>query len=77
MKQMTGVVLSTKMDQTVVVQVTRLWKHPLYGKIVKRTKNFACHLPAEINVEEGQKVLVQEIRPMSKTKHFQVMEVMQ
>jgi small subunit ribosomal protein S17 len=74
MKQMTGTVVSTKNAQTAIVEVTRKWKHPLYGKIVSRTKKFPCHIPTGKSVEVGAEIVMQESRPISKTKHFILLE---
>lgn len=76
MKQFIGTVISNKMKNTVIVEVTRRWKHPIYGKIVKRTKNFPCHVE-KFELVEGDKVVIQESRPISKTKHFVVTEKVQ
>ena len=73
MKQLIGTVISSKMKNTVIVEVTRRWKHPLYGKIVKRTKNYPCHFE-KIKLAEGDEVMIQETKPISKTKHFKVVE---
>ena len=73
MKQLIGTVISTKMQKTVVVQVTRQWKHPLYQKTVKRSKNVACQVN-KLKLQEGDEVLIQETRPVSKTVHFKVIK---
>lgn len=76
MKQFIGTVVSTKMEKTVVVEVTRNWKHPLYKKVVKRTKRFPVHVEGmEVKVQD--KVVIQETRPISKTVHFKVVEKLQ
>ncbi len=71
MKQLTGIVVSTKMEKTVVVKVTRQWEHPLYKKTVKRSKNVACRIE-KLKVEEGDEVVIEESRPLSKTVHYKV-----
>lgn len=71
MKEMQGIVASAKTPQTVIVEITRKWQHPLYKKFVKRTKRYACHLEG-IEVKEGDTVLIQSCRPMSRTKRFKV-----
>ncbi len=73
MKQLTGTVISNKMNNTVVVQVSRNWKHPLYKKVVSRTKNYPAHVE-NIALEVGDAVVIEETRPLSKTKHFKVVE---
>ena len=71
MKVLQGVVTSAKNANTVTVEVTRKWQHPLYKKYVKRTKKYACHV-VEMKLQTGDVVDIQECRPISKTKHFQV-----
>lgn len=73
MKTLQGTVTSVKTPQTVRVTVSRRWQHPLYGKFVKRTKNYACHYE-KIELHEGDVVVIQECRPLSKTKKFVVTE---
>ncbi len=68
-----GTVVSAKMSKTVVVKVQRKVKHPLYKKQVTRTKKFKVH--DEIGVVSGQKVKIVETKPISKSVHFKVMEV--
>lgn len=70
---MQGIVQSTKTAQTVIVMVTTRWQHPLYKKFVKRTKNYACHIEG-MSVSEGDNVVIQECRPLSRTKHFRVVQ---
>jgi small subunit ribosomal protein S17 len=73
MKTLQGKVVSAKTPKTVTVTVTRKWKHPLYKKYVKITKNYACHVEG-MDIKEGDMVTIQECRPMSKTKTFIVTE---
>jgi small subunit ribosomal protein S17 len=69
-----GVVVSDKMDKTVVVQVETLARHPLFGKVVRRTKKFKAH--DEKNAcRVGDRVQVAEIRPLSKDKKWRVVEI--
>lgn len=68
---MQGVVKSLKREKTVTVVVTRMWQHPLYLKSVKRSKKYACHVEG-IELKEGDKVEIQEVPPMSRTKRFKV-----
>lgn len=73
MKQYTGIVVSNKMDKTIVVEVTRRWQHPLYHKTVKRTKKFMVH--DEKNVAKvGEIIKFVECRPISKSKHYSLIE---
>ena len=71
-----GVVVSNKMNKTIVVRVTRRVKHPLYGKIV--TKSTKLHVHDENNqCQEGDTVLIKESRPISKTKAWQLVELLE
>lgn len=71
-KELTGIVKSVRMKQTVVVSVERRTRHPLYRKTVRRTKNFAAHVN-NIELIVGDVVRIGETKPMSKTKHFEVL----
>ena len=73
MKQLTGIVTSTKMNDTVIVEITRQWEHPLYKKTVKRSKNVSCHAKG-MKLKEGDQVVIQETKPVSKTVHFKVVK---
>lgn len=64
-----GVVTSDKMKDTVVVSVTRFVKHPKYKKYYKMSKKFKAHNPGN-TVHVGDKVKIQESKPISKDKHF-------
>jgi small subunit ribosomal protein S17 len=70
-KLFVGVIVSTAMTQTVVVEVERHWRHPLYKKTVKKTKNFMAHVASGEYVV-GDRVQIQEVKPISKYKHFLV-----
>lgn len=68
-----GIVVSDKMDKTVVVSVSRFVKHPLYGKFYKVNKKYKAH--DETNkYKTGDKVSIMETRPISKDKRFKVVE---
>lgn len=68
-----GIVVSDKGDKTVVVKVERRFTHPLFKKTVRRTKNYHAH--DESNVfKVGDDVLIQESKPISKTKSWVVLE---
>ena len=70
-----GVVVSDKMDKTVVVAIEDMVKHPLYGRIVKHTKKFKAHDENnEANI--GDTVMIMETRPLSKDKHFRVVKIL-
>lgn len=72
MKFFLGIVVSKKLEKTAVVNVERSWRHPLYNKIVKRNKKFIVH--DELGVSVGDKVRIQETRPMSKRKRWKIVE---
>ena len=75
-KERVGIVVSDKMDKTIVVAVSERVKHPLYKKIVNRTKKFKAH--DENNVcGIGDKVLIAETRPLSKDKCWRLVEVVE
>lgn len=74
-KTLQGVVVSTKMKDTVVVAVDRYVKHPKYGKYLRKTKKYKAHNPGN-TVGMGAKVEIIETRPISKDKHFAVSEVL-
>lgn len=70
-KVLEGTVVSDKMDKTVVVNVVRMFKHPKYGKYIRRSKNYKAH--DEVNkFKVGDKVKIGETRPISKDKNFEV-----
>jgi len=71
-----GVVVSDKMDKTVVVEVKRLVAHPLYHKIIRRRKKFKAHDP-ENACQVGDKVLIEETRPLSRDKRWRVKEILE
>ncbi|HEX9160685.1 MAG TPA: 30S ribosomal protein S17 [Thermoanaerobaculia bacterium] len=70
-----GVVVSNKMQKTVVVAVERLVQHPMYLKYVKRTSKFLAHANDPLNI--GDRVVIEETRPMSKRKRWNVKEVLE
>ena len=70
-----GIVVSNKMDKTVVVKVSRLAEHPLYGKRIRRAKKYVAH-DAENTCRIGDEVRSRETRPLSKTKRWELVEVM-
>ena len=75
-KTRTGVVISNKMDKTITVTVERKVKHPIYGKFVKKTTKFHAHDEKnECNI--GDTVKIMETRPMSKTKRWRLVEVVE
>lgn len=70
-KVLSGVVVSDKMKDTIVVKVQRFVKHPKFGKYVKINKKFKAH-DAGNSKKIGDKVSIEECRPISKDKHFKV-----
>lgn len=74
-KQRVGVVVSDKMDKTVVVAIESRTTHPRYGKIVVRTKRYKAH-DEENQCKTGDQVRIQETRPMSKTKRWAVIDIL-
>ncbi len=70
---MTGVVVSDKMNKTVVVKVTRTVPHPKYGKFIKKSRKFSVHDENEVCVI-GDTVKIKECRPLSKTKFWTLVE---
>lgn len=75
-KTRVGTVVSNKMDKTVVVAIKDNVKHPLYNKIMKRTVTFKAH-DEENACGIGDKVLVMETRPLSKDKHWRVVNIIE
>lgn len=71
-----GTVTSDKMQKTVVVKVDRMAKHPLYGKPVLRSKNYMAH-DEEENCRIGDRVRIQETRPLSRRKRWKVVEIIE
>jgi small subunit ribosomal protein S17 len=69
-----GVVLSDKMQKTIVVQVTRLMQHPQFKKVVRRKMKYAVH-DEKNEAKIGNKVQIQETRPLSKTKRWRLVKV--
>ena len=69
-----GEVISTKMEKTVNVKVTREIAHPIYHKRVKRFKNYLAHV-ASVTPKDGDIIKITAIRPMSKRKRWQVSEI--
>ena len=75
-KVMIGTVTSNKMDKTIVVSVETSVKHPIYGKIVKKTYKLKAH-DEENQCQIGDKVKVMETRPLSKDKRWRLVEVVE
>ena len=75
-KTRTGVVRSSKMDKTITVAVERRVKHPIYGKFVKKTTRFHAH-DEKNECGIGDVVKIMETRPLSKTKRWRLVEVVE
>jgi small subunit ribosomal protein S17 len=75
-KQMVGTVISDKMDKTVMVRVERLVKHRFYKKYVRKRSKFAAH-DKDNSCQMGDKVLITESRPLSRTKRWRVSKVVE
>jgi small subunit ribosomal protein S17 len=75
-KEIIGTVTSSKMDKTVVVSVVRKMKHPKYGKYFKRTKKYTAH-DEKNECGENDIVRIMETRPMSKTKRWRLVEIVE
>lgn len=73
-RQLVGVVTSDRMTKTIVVRVTRLVRHPVYQKVVRRSKKFKAHDPAS-QAHTGDLVRIEETRPLSKEKRWRFIEV--
>ena len=70
---LTGIVVSDKTEKTVVVKVERKVKHPLYGKIIRRSKKYHAHDEGNV-FKEGETVRIEECAPLSKLKSWRVLE---
>jgi len=71
-----GVVVSTKMEKTAVVEVVRRSRHPQYGKTVQQSKKYFAH-DEENDLNEGDRVRIIETRPLSAKKRWRVLEVLE
>jgi small subunit ribosomal protein S17 len=75
-KMRIGMVVSDKMEKTVVVQIERRVQHPVYGKMVRRTKKLKAH-DEENAAKTGDTVRIMETRPLSKDKRWRVVEIIE
>lgn len=75
-KTRVGVVISDKMDKTVVVRVETTHRHPMYRKTLRHVRKFKAH-NAENQARAGDRVLLEETRPLSKEKHWRVVQVLE
>ncbi|MFH1778756.1 MAG: 30S ribosomal protein S17 [Candidatus Omnitrophota bacterium] len=74
-KERIGIVVSDKMDKTIVVKVETLSRHPVYRKILRRSKKFKVH-DGEKKAKIGDRVKIAETRPLSKEKRWRLIEVL-
>ena len=75
-KKMRGYVVSDKMDKTIVVEVEDRVKHPLYGKVIRRTSKVKAH-DEQNSAGIGDLVLINETRPLSATKRWRLVEIVE
>lgn len=75
-KERIGIVTSDKMEKTITVSIERKVKHPIYGKFVKTTKKFKAH-DEKNDAKTGDTVKISETRPLSKTKRWRLVEVVE
>ncbi|MBW1615220.1 MAG: 30S ribosomal protein S17 [Deltaproteobacteria bacterium] len=75
-RQLSGIVTSDKMDKSVVVQVERIVKHPLYKKYIKRRSRFVAHDEGN-QCKIGDKIVITASRPISKTKRWYVSNILE
>ncbi len=75
-KERTGIVVSNKMDKTIVVGIQRQVRHPIYGKFIKKTSRLFAHDEKE-EAQEGDMVRVAEVRPLSKHKRWRLLEIVE
>ena len=74
-KQEIGIVISNKMQKTIVVKIENRYSHPMYSKILIKTKKYLAHNELE-NCNIGDQVLIQECRPLSKRKRWKLIEIL-
>lgn len=75
-KERVGIIVSDKMDKSIVVAVERKVKHPMYGKFVKKTSKFVAH-DEKNECKMGDTVKIEETRPLSKTKNWRLVEILE
>jgi len=73
-RRLVGTVVSNKMQKTAVVEVERVYRHPLYRKVVRTAKTFKVH--DELGANPGDKVRIVESKPISRTKHWVIEEIL-
>jgi small subunit ribosomal protein S17 len=75
-KERTGVVVSNKMDKSIIIAVNRKVKHPIYGKFVNKTSKLVAH-DEENTCNIGDTVKIMETRPLSKSKNWRLVEIIE
>ena len=75
-KERIGLVISDKMDKSIIVEIERKEKHPIYGKFVKKTSKFTAHDETN-DCNEGDTVRIMETRPLSKNKCWRLVEIIE
>jgi small subunit ribosomal protein S17 len=75
-KERTGLVVSNKMDKSIVVQIERRFKHTVYGKYIKKSNKFVAH-DENNDCNIGDKVKIAETRPLSKNKNWRLVEIIE
>ena len=75
-REKVGIVISNKMEKSIVVAVKRKVKHPIYGKFVNKSSNFKAH-DEENTCNEGDTVKIMETRPLSKLKNWRLVEIIE
>jgi small subunit ribosomal protein S17 len=75
-KERIGIVSSNKMDKSIVVSEVKRMKHPMYGKFVLNTKKYTAHDETN-DCKEGDKVRIMETRPLSKSKRWRLVEIIE
>ena len=74
-KQQIGIIISNKMQKTIVVKIENRYPHPLYSKTLVKTKKYLAHDEKEVG-KIGDQVLLQECRPLSKRKRWKLIEIL-
>ena len=75
-KEKQGIVVSSKMQKTIIIKVERRLKHPIYGKFIKKSTKFAVHDETN-DARVGDRVRIAETRPLSKTKRWRLVEILE
>jgi small subunit ribosomal protein S17 len=75
-KERIGIVISNKMNKTIIIAEKRKFKHPIYGKFINRTTKFMAHDETN-NCNVGDTVKIMETRPLSKNKNWRVVEIIE